>query len=954
MDKEIKFYLIIEIYTIKQNECIFVVTINQDSIRAGNRIMRKIVLLLAICFGLQSYAQLGSITITGTVKDNYGNIVAGAHVKFTSEKDTTLMDSTVTNVNGEYKISMPFPESSLPKLDTTEPYLLYPPVPNPFGNQVLIPIYVDRDGPARIVIYSITGQLLKVLYEGNLTKGMHQYLWSRETDAGMRVGSGIYICTLEFYKRKTSTKLIVYESKYDDPPIAFNLGNAILSTNGAYTFKVDIRAISVEPTQKINVGIPYSRVVNLSVKSLPVPFACTGNYLGVWNPSGIYNPIFVKGMNYGVSRPNESPGEIQYVPASDHKRWLAKIGDIGFNVIRLYTLHPPQFYEMLNEYNTLHPDSPLFVIQGIWLDEPDNVNPSMDLYSRTSDFDKSVKEVIDCVHGNNVIAPRLGRAFGTYTTNISRWVLAYIIGREIDPFEVEATELAHTGVNQYIGSNLRNTQCSPTEAWFTERLDKLLTYERSNYHVDRPVSVSSWPTLDPIQHPTETQPPDGFEDWMSIDLKGISIVDAPAGYFASYHAYPYYPDFMSQEPYYQTFSDNQGANGYVGYLKELKEHYSNRPLLIAEFGVPSSWGNAHYAYTEMHHGGHTEQLQGEYDIRLLHNIQDANCAGGAMFAWIDEWFKRTWIVEGYMENTATRAFWHNLVSPEQNFGLISFETGVPLNYQNMNISNAYIDSLNLAYDNQFFHLKLNLKNQIEPLDTFYIAFDTYRFDLGESKLPNGKIVTNRAEFVLQLIADAGANLVKAQLYVTEAYSLHRFTRKYNFITAQQKLHSTTTDGKPWKELQWQNSLRLIDVQDIGKFRLKQVGQPVENLDAVIWSSNEINVRIPWTFLYFWDPTQRRVIHRVYQNDIVKEQYLLRQDTLSDGIAISLSYKNQMLSANRFTWAPWTVVNNTVEREKACVPIIKNGLQQFNSYPPFTKQALPPRKFGIKYSKYIGE
>ncbi len=68
-------------------------------------------------------------------------------------------------------------------------------------------------------------------------------------------------------------------------------------------------------------------------------------------------------------------------------------------------------------------------------------------------------------------------------------------------------------------------------------------------------------------------------------------------------------------------------------------------------------------------------------MRLMHNISDAGCAGGFMFAWMDEWFKPTWIV-GYLEAFGflsgnaiipTRQLWLNLTSPEQNFGLLTFE-----------------------------------------------------------------------------------------------------------------------------------------------------------------------------------------------------------------------------------------------------------------------------------------
>ena len=65
----------------------------------------------------------------------------------------------------------------------------------------------------------------------------------------------------------------------------------------------------------------------------------------------------------------------------------------------------------------------------------------------------------------------------------------------------------------------------------------------------------------------------------------------PAGWFASYHAYPYYPDFMLYDPGYDRARSREGRSNYFGYLKELKRHHAGMPLVISEYGVPSSRGN---------------------------------------------------------------------------------------------------------------------------------------------------------------------------------------------------------------------------------------------------------------------------------------------------------------------------------------------------------------------------
>jgi hypothetical protein len=136
--------------------------------------------------------------------------------------------------------------------------------------------------------------------------------------------------------------------------------------------------------------------------------------------------------------------------------------------------------------------------------------------------------------------------------------------------------------------------------------------EERKYSVRRPVSFSSWPTLDPLDHPTEIFTD---EDAACFDLTRITLNLPEPGIFASYHAYPYYPNFISEQSSYLSFSDADGPNSYLGYLNDLKNHYSSMPLVIAEFGVPSSWGSAHQSFSGMHHGGFPS-ISGENNLSL--------------------------------------------------------------------------------------------------------------------------------------------------------------------------------------------------------------------------------------------------------------------------------------------------------------------------------------------------
>ena len=56
----------------------------------------------------------------------------------------------------------------------------------------------------------------------------------------------------------------------------------------------------------------------------------------------------------------------------------------------------------------------------------------------------------------------------------------------------------------------------------------------------------------------------------------------------------------------------------------------------------------------------------------LSAIHDQGCAGGVVFAWLDEWFKHNWLVDEFAIPPDRIRRWHNVQNPEQCFGLVKF------------------------------------------------------------------------------------------------------------------------------------------------------------------------------------------------------------------------------------------------------------------------------------------
>jgi len=144
----------------------------------------------------------------------------------------------------------------------------------------------------------------------------------------------------------------------------------------------------------------------------------------------------------------------------------------------------------------------------------------------------------------------------------------------------------------------------------------------------------------------------------------------PAGWFASYHAYPYYPDFMLHDPGYRQAQSSEGPSTYFGYLSELRRHHADIPIVIAEYGVPSSRGNAHLQPQGWDHGGHDESAMAAIDARLTREIRESGAAGAIIFAWMDEWFKKNWIVIDFELPGDRNRLWMNAMDAEQHYGIL--------------------------------------------------------------------------------------------------------------------------------------------------------------------------------------------------------------------------------------------------------------------------------------------
>ncbi len=405
----------------------------------------------------------------------------------------------------------------------------------------------------------------------------------------------------------------------------------------------------------------------------------------VRGPDGAWRPFYVKGVDLGAALPGKFAS--QFPDSATYAGWLEKIGAVGANALRVYTLHPPAFYGALRAYDMAHPDHPLWLIQGVWAELPADDDY---LGSQWKDgFDVDLRTAVDIVHGRADVRPMRGRASGFYRADVSRWTLAYLIGREWEPYSVESFNRMHPELRGWPGRYIRADSVTPMEAVMARALDVLVSHEMDRYDEQRPVAFTNWPPLDPLTHPTEatqTQelafrralgekitrvgPP--FDvDAVSLDEKKLEGTGGfRGGIFASYHIYPYWPDFLVHEA---NLPDPKHRSGYQRYVRALRDHYAPMPLVVAEYGIPPSIGAAHVQPEGRDHGGLTEAQAAAILAQMTREISAAGAAGGVAFEWMDEWFKRSWVAVSTTIPLERQRMWKNAMNPEQYFGLVAME-----------------------------------------------------------------------------------------------------------------------------------------------------------------------------------------------------------------------------------------------------------------------------------------
>ena len=654
---------------------------------------------------------------------------------------------------------------------------------------------------------------------------------------------------------------------------------------------------------------------------------------------------FLRGVNIGAGKPGAFPGELA-ITKEEYLRWFRYIGEMDADVIRVYTTMNPVFYDALKSYNYTA-KKPLYLLQGVWLEE-EAINRLGDANAQNEyikkAFIKDSKDLVDIFHGNANLPFRYGFASGKYKSDISEYVMGWVLGIEWDPYFVLGTNTNSPKRNHYAGKYLRTESASPFEAFLAEVGDQVLTYEADKYKMIRPVSYTNWVTTDILNHPNE---PLKKEDLVSVNTEHIKAQPGNnAGIFASYHIYPYYPDFLNYEKKYTTFKDENGKiDSYKAYLRDLMTQHTC-PVLVAEFGVPASRGMTHINTTMgFNQGGNDETVQGKIDGILLKDIYNEGYCGGLVFTWQDEWFKRTWNNMD-LDIADSRPYWSNAQTNEQEFGIMGFDPGLDKSkvYVDGDISewenetpiskNNGVELFSMS-DEKYLYLMAKTKTFGNGQDELMIPIDTIGVQGNSTLHGSGVSFEKPADFLLDIKKNGESRILVDQYYDSFNY-IYGIQLKMLKIDKTWNVKNTGIFNPMYLCLNRKLFLPVdkktlpFSKYETGKLVLGD-GNPEHSgynsmTDYAVKNGN-VEIRIPWQLLNVMDPSTKRIMGDLYSNKGITPEKA-GEFYLGAFLANNGKSGNPYISMGKYDWKEWKMPSYH-ERLKPSYYILKDAFAKYN-------------------------
>jgi tetratricopeptide (TPR) repeat protein len=249
-----------------------------------------------------------------------------------------------------------------------------------------------------------------------------------------------------------------------------------------------------------------------------------------------------------------------------------------------------------------------------------------------------------------------------------------------------------------------------------------------------------------------------------------------------------------------------------------------------------------------------------------------------LFAWIDEWFKKNWLVIDYEVPLDRKPLWYNAHDAEENYGLIAYRPGSL--QPRIRIDGRADDwagvpnylagpdlRLKVLADEGWLHLALYFKGPVPDWakEGFAVGIDTHGTAQGDHRLPWGLGLRSQAglEFMVRFQGAQSAVYADAP-YDLFTHHLDRPIRSVDNDAGQFVMPRTESnrarigrDGTRYPSHQQEIGWLRRGTQDRADAEFDSRAEWREGDAGNGWSFLE--ARIPWGLLNVTDPSSRRVV-----------------------------------------------------------------------------------------------
>ncbi|MBP2622323.1 hypothetical protein [Streptococcus oricebi] len=635
-------------------------------------------------------------------------------------------------------------------------------------------------------------------------------------------------------------------------------------------------------------------------------------------------PFTVKGVDIESSLAGHHNNEFA-IGKKKYLDWLQKIAAMGANTIRVKTIMDVDFYEALAEHNKKAP-SPLYLLQGIRINDYRN-------NSAISGTDKKfqgqlvqdAKTVVDVIHGRKRMWNHESGASNHYRKDVSKWVLAFIVGDDWNSGTVAYTnhqEQAQPFKGKYFVSK---SSANSFEVMLAQVMEELVQYETDKYGWQHLLSFANSAFNDPFDYrkPFADQAP----KYSRLDIEQIkSQKTFKTGLFASYQLLDIHPKFKDY-----LLLNKAGVNSKLlsaikklptlqAYVKLLTS-YHQVPVMVTGYGYSTARGIEQTKINDLHFPL-SETDQGKYLVKDYKAFLAAGTVGATIHSWQDDWNSRSWNTS-FATNPHENFLWHDLQVSNSAYGLLAFE-----NTSKKHILNGKKDQkeweeskdklgqtskkegqLMVDYDETYLYFAIERKSKTD--NKWLIPIDVTPKS-GSKKMENSKLRFEKAaDFVLKIDTKGQSQILVQERYnATEAnYSMQTrgvdsFIRPpakdspvFNPIEMVLKNNQIFENiEKASRESKW------LPKYETGKLRLGNGERGASNFDSrsdLAVSDHLIEGRIPLHLLNFSNPADAKVHDDYYEKYGVED---LTIQALSLGI--SKPDKEEVVQMADFPLSKW--------------------------------------------------